>query len=159
LFLASVGALALALGVTTIALAANAKTALVSVSSAGEPANADSGNPSLSADGRFVAFVSFATNLDPSGVAGIFVRDRKTGTTRLAAPATGNTQPIQPSISADGRFVAFAEPDAFGDGNIYVHDMRSGKTRLVTVRRNGKPAAGRRPNTSRSPTEPSVALT
>ena len=158
LFLASVGSLALALGVTTMALAANAKTALVSVSSSEEPANADSGNPSLSGDGRFVAFVSFATNLDPSGVGGIFVRDRKTGTTQLAAPASGSVQPIQPSISADGRFVAFAEPDAFGDGNIYVHDMRSGKTSLVTVGRNGKPAGGRSQNPSLSATGRFVAF-
>jgi Tol biopolymer transport system component len=150
LFLASVGSLALTLGGTTMALAANAKTALVSVSSSGVPANADSGNPSLSADGRFVAFVSYATNLDPSGVAGIFVRDRKTGRTQLAAPASPNVFPIQPSISADGRFVAFAEPDAFGDGNIYIHDMRSGKTSLVTVGRNGNPAGGRSQNPSLS---------
>jgi Tol biopolymer transport system component len=150
-FLASVGALALALGVTAMALAANAKTALVSVSSSGEAANADSGNPSLSADGRYVAFVSLgATNLDPSGAAGVFVRDRKTGTTRLAAPASGGNQPIQPSISADGRFVAYAEPDAYGDGNIHVRDMRSGKTSLVTVGVDGKPAGGRSQNPSLS---------
>src|SRR5436190_13424645 len=149
-FLASVGALALALGVTTMALAANANTALVSVSSLGEPANADSGNPSLSADGRYVAFVSYATNLDPSGVGGIFVRDRKTGTTQSAAPASGSTQPIQPSISADGRFVAFADPDRFGDGNIYLHNMRSDTTRVVTVGVDGIPAGGRSQNPSLS---------
>ena len=79
LTLAAVIALALA----ATGFAANAKTTLLSVSSSGKPANAASGNPALSADGRFVAFVSFATNLDPSGVAGIFVRDRKTGTTRV----------------------------------------------------------------------------
>jgi Tol biopolymer transport system component len=144
------GALVLALGVTTMALAAVAKTALVSVSSSGEPANAPSGNPSLSADGRFVAFVSFATNLDPSGDTGVFVRDRKTGTTRLAAPASGHNKPIQPSISADGRFVAYAEPDAYGDGNIHVRDMKTGTTSLVTVGVDGKPAGGRSQNPSLS---------
>jgi Tol biopolymer transport system component len=150
LLLASVGSLALALAVTTMALAANARTALVSVNSSGEPANAASGNPSLSADGRFVAFVSYATNLDPSGDRGVFVRDRKAGTTRLAAPASGPNRPIQPSISADGRFVAYAEPDAYGDGNIHLHDMRSGKTSLVTVGVDGNPAGGRSQNPSLS---------
>src|SRR5436190_14725773 len=150
LFLASLGALALGLGATTMALAANAKTTLVSVNSSGEPASADSGNPSLSADGRFVAFVSFATNLDPSGVGGIFVRDRETGTTEVVAPDSGLNKPIQPAISATGRFVAFAEPDEFGDGNIHVHDMKSGKTRLVTVGVDGNPAGGRSQNPSLS---------
>jgi Tol biopolymer transport system component len=150
LLLASVGSLALALGVATMALAGNAKTTLVSVSSSGEPANADSGNPSVSADGRFVAFVSYATDLDPSGDRGVFVRDRKTSRTQLAAPASGPNKPIQPSISADGRFVAYAEPDAYGDGNIHVRDMNSGKTSLVTVGVDGKPAGGRSQNPSLS---------
>ncbi len=148
--LALVGVLALALGPTTMALAVNVKTALVSVSSSGDPANAESGNPSLSGDGRLVAFVSFATNLDPSGDTGVFVRDRKAGTTQLAAPASGRNKPIQPAISANGRFVAFAEPDSFGDGNIHLHDLKTGKTSLVTVGVNGKPAGGRSQNPSLS---------
>lgn len=143
-------AFALALGVTSLALAASPTTSVVSLNSSGEPANDDSGNPALSADARFVAFVSFATNLDPSGVGGIFVRDRVTGTTRLAAPASQHpyVQPIQPAISGDGRFVAWAQPDLFGDGNIFVHDMKSGRTKLVTVGVNGKPAGGRSQNPS-----------
>jgi Tol biopolymer transport system component len=146
--LALTGALALALGVTAIALAANAKTTLVSVSSSGEAANDASGNPALSGDGRFVAFASFATNLDPSAPGGLFVRDLKTGTTQLVAPASRGVQPIQPSFSANGRFVAYAEPDSFGDGNIYLYDSKSGKTSVVTIGRNGKPAGGRSQNPS-----------
>ncbi len=139
---------AVALAFTTIALAAGAKTILVSASSSGEPANQESGNPALSGDGRYVAFVSFATNLDPGGVGGVFVRDRDRGTTQLVAPASGGVQPIQPAISATGRFVAYAEPDRFGDGNVYLHDMTSGTTSVVTVGVNGKPAGGRSQNPS-----------
>src|SRR5438874_8643416 len=125
-----------------MALAAAAKTTLVSVSSSSEAANDASGNPALSGDGRFVAFASFATNLDPSAPGGLFVRDLGTGTTQLVAPASRRVLPIQPSFSANGRFVAYAEPDRFGDGNIYLYDSKSGKTSVVTIGRNGKPAGG-----------------
>src|SRR5205814_2016901 len=149
LVLASVGILELAVGVTTMALAANAKTALVRVNSSGEPANADSGNPSLSADGRFVAFASFATNLDPSGVSGIFVRDRKTGKTQQvnvsAAGKTGNGYCHHPSISADGRYVAYeSKATNLVKGargyNIYVRDRKRHRTILASLSSSGRRA-------------------
>ena len=87
----------------------------VSVASDGAQGNGDSGGPAISADGRFVAFYSSASNLvpgDTNGVEDVFVHDRLTGqTTRVSVAsdgAQGNDLSWQPSISADGRFVAFA---------------------------------------------------
>jgi Tol biopolymer transport system component len=132
LLLATVGALALALGVTTVGWAASAKTTRISVGSSGEQANNLSLWPSVSADGRYVAFFSAGSNLVPGARLGIFVRDRKTGTTRLAYDGG-----FQPSISADGRFVAFSD-----DANVFVYDLKGGKTRLVSQDPAGQPARG-----------------
>jgi Tol biopolymer transport system component len=89
-------------------------TARVSVNSAGDPGNRDSRNPSISADGRFVAFSSYASNLvlgDTNSRQDIFVRDTLTNTTtRVSFDSAGNqttSDSYAPSISADGRFVAF----------------------------------------------------
>ena len=71
-------------------------------------------SPRLSADGRYVAFGSDASNLvpdDTNGVADIFVYDRQTNTIErvsVAADGTqGNGESYLPAISADGRYVAF----------------------------------------------------
>jgi len=89
-------------------------TTRVSVDSAGNQANSSSFVPSISADGRFVAFYSEATNLvpgDTNNTYDIFVRDRLTNTTTRvsldSAGNQGNGYSYSPSISADGRFVAF----------------------------------------------------
>lgn len=96
--------------------------ARVSISSAGRQGNDRSGDsragvrPALSADGRFVAFHSDATNLVETPVAGtqVYLHDRETGTTSLVSAAgvedekvAGDGDSIQPALSADGRFVAF----------------------------------------------------
>jgi Tol biopolymer transport system component len=63
-------------------------TTLLSKSPAGVVGNDFSGNPAISADGRYVAFDSYATNLvsnDINGVSDVFVRDRNTGTTTLSS--------------------------------------------------------------------------
>src|SRR5262249_16806999 len=68
---------------------------LVSRSSTGEQGNNPSITPALSADGRYVAFVSGATNLvpgDTNGVFDVFVRDRQTGTTERISVASDGTQ-------------------------------------------------------------------
>ena len=91
-------------------------TTRVSVDSAGNQGNISSGTPSISADGRFVAFNSDASNIVP-GIptmpADIFVRDRLTNTTTHvsvdSAGNQGNSASSSPSISADGRFVAFIQ--------------------------------------------------
>jgi Tol biopolymer transport system component len=134
-------------------------TTRVSVSSAGAQGNDHSGGdplsrPRVSADGRFVAFQSRASNLvanDTSGASDIFVHDRQTGqTTRVSVssagqPATGDS--INPSISADGRFVAFwsgagnlVPGDSNGAEDIFVHDRQAAHTTRVSVSSSGTQA-------------------
>src|SRR5204863_8802224 len=95
-------------------------TARVSVSSLGGQGHRDSGfdyMASMSADGRYVAFSSYATDLVPgktNGVGDVYMRDRETGqTSRVSVSSSGarsNNGSSYPSMSADGRCVAFASP-------------------------------------------------
>lgn len=81
----------------------------------GAAGSGDSSNPSISADGRYVAFESYASNLGPtdnSTVPDVFVRDLRSGHAFLASRGSANgpaanAPSANPSISADGRFVAF----------------------------------------------------
>ena len=89
-------------------------TRRVSVSSADEEADGFSGYASISADGRYVAFDSFAENLianDANNATDVFVRDRKRRTTERVsltnAGAEGNSSSEYPFLSANGRSVAF----------------------------------------------------
>jgi Tol biopolymer transport system component len=101
----------------------------------------------MSADGRFVAFESLASNLvpgDTNATWAVFVRDRLLGTTPRASVDSNGVQGDGPSrfaaISADGRWVAF-ESDAtnlvLGDANgvrdVFVHDMLTGTTLRASV--------------------------
>ena len=90
-------------------------TELVSVSLDGAAGVRSSSSPSISADGRFVAFASHAWDLvteDTNSQQDIFVRDMHSGVTERVSVASDGTQfaggSASPSISADGRFVAFA---------------------------------------------------
>lgn len=90
------------------------ETRRVSVASDGTQGNDLSVRPALSADGRFVAFASGASNLvaaDTNLTYDVFVRDRMTGETRRVSVASDGTQSnsasVEPALSADGRFVAF----------------------------------------------------
>jgi Tol biopolymer transport system component len=128
-------------------------TTLVSVDSAGNQGNSGSGTPSISADGRFVAFISNASNLVPGDTnddTDIFVRDRLTNTTtRLSVDSAGNQgngNSYNPSISANGRFVAFdsvASNIVPGDTNnsfdIFVRDTLTNTTTGVSVDSAGNP--------------------
>src|SRR5207247_2264470 len=89
-------------------------TTRISVDSNGIEGNGGSLHPSASADGRYVAFFSYASNLvanDNNGAADTFLFDRVSGqTTRISVSATGvegNGNSFEPSISSDGRYVAF----------------------------------------------------
>src|SRR4051812_1445315 len=90
-------------------------TERVSVGPHGRQGNGDSSGPAVSADGRYVAFQSAATNLvrgDRNDAQDVFVRDRKLGTTEIVSVSSrgvlGDDQSYSAAISADGRFVAFA---------------------------------------------------
>jgi Tol biopolymer transport system component len=131
-------------------------TVRVSVSSDGAQGTSLSSRPSISADGRYVAFESFAPNLVPGDtnlVPDIFVRDRQTGTTeRVSLGANGvqaNGLSSNPSISADGRFVAFESNasnlvpgDTNGAQDIFVRDRQTGTTTRVSVVTGGAEVAG-----------------
>ena len=134
-------------------------TELVSVDSTGAQANGVSGfhgPPSLSADGRFVAFDSDATNLvanDVNGFTDVFVHDRLTGITELvsvdSSGAQANSAVTFPAISADGSIVAFntdasnlVAGDTNGKWDVFVHDRATGTTERVSVRSNGNEANG-----------------
>jgi Tol biopolymer transport system component len=128
-------------------------TELVSVSSDEEPANGPSVYPSISGDGRFVAFQSLASNLvpdDTNNVSDIFVRDRLNGTTERACGGTqGDRGSSTPAISADGRFVAFASsatnlvPDDINNHlDIFLCDRDTGVIELISISSAGVPGDG-----------------
>lgn len=127
------------------------QTTRVSVDTNGVEGNGNSVNPSISGDGRFVTFQSFADNLvsnDTNGYQDIFVHDRQTGeTTRISVASDGtegNRESVWPSISGDGRYVAFESPannlvsdDTLLINDIFVHDRQTGETTCVSVSSNG----------------------
>ena len=131
-------------------------TERVSISSVGEQGNGGSFRPAISADGRFVGFESDATNLvpgDTNNARDVFVRDRLLGTTERVSVSTSGVQADRasgyPSISGDGRFVAF-DSDASnlvpGDTNnaadVFVRDMLEHTTERVSVSSTGEQASG-----------------
>jgi Tol biopolymer transport system component len=130
------------------ASAASAQTTTrVSVDSSGGQADSQSFQTSISGDGRFVAFMSYATNLvagDTNGDLDVFVRDRANGTTERVSVRSSGKQvhgdSSEPAISADGVCVAFTSSSAFlvngdlnGVSDVFVHDRATGKTERVSV--------------------------
>jgi Tol biopolymer transport system component len=117
---------------------------LASANPSGDPGNSASGDPAISADGRYVVFSSTSTDLvanDTNGYADIFRRDLVTGTTELVSRATNGDQADRPStypsISGDGRYVTFQSlgenlPDGTRSGpmaeQVYRRDMVAGTT-------------------------------
>lgn len=125
-------------------------TARVSVATGGGQGNGRSDLPSVSRYGRYVAFYSEASTLvtgDTNGHPDIFVRDMVAGTTTrvsVGAGGQGNGDSVFPSISDDGRLVAFGSAASNlvnGDGNgthdIFVRDRGAGTTRRVSVSSTG----------------------
>ncbi|MEG4632536.1 calcium-binding protein [Microcoleus sp. AR_TQ3_B6] len=126
-------------------------TTRVSVDSAGNPGNDSSYDPSISADGRFVAFQSDASNLvagDTNSSGDIFVRDLLTNTTTRVSVGSagnqGNSLSRRSSISGDGRFVAFASDatnlvpgDTNNSTDIFVRDLSTNTTTQVSASSSG----------------------
>ena len=146
-----------ALGVAVVALGGVAPAAVaqsterVSLDSAGAQGDVSSFSPSISDDGRYVAFRSAATNLvagDTNGVDDVFVRDRDSGVTVRVSVASDGTQADGQSddaaISADGRHVVFVSratnlvaSDTNGARDAFVHDLDTGITERVSVSNTG----------------------
>ena len=121
-------------------------------------------SPSMSADGRYVAFMSSApltegavaaagTRSAPSGRYWIYIRDTQANTTtRINATAAGaapNESCLRPAISRDGAYVAFvstatnlASSDRNRASDVFLHDRRANTTTLVSRNASGKPANG-----------------
>ncbi len=131
-------------------------TELISVAVDGTPANATSTHPSISADGRFVTFVSHASNLvdnDANSAQDVFVRDRLNGITELVSVATDGTQGDRSSrfarISGDGNVIAFLSDattlvsgDTNAMGDIFVRYRASSQTVRVSVSSSGAQSNG-----------------
>ncbi len=136
-------------------------TEMASVSSKGEYGNSKSMNPVISTDGCCVAFVSFATNLIPDDVNGspdILVRNLQQGTTEVVSLNSegqqANNNSTNPAISADGRYVVFESPGRnltpidnkrsdeheWNFTDVYLRDRKTGKTEIISVNMDNKPA-------------------
>ena len=133
-------------------------TELVSVDSNRAQGNGDSLYPKMSADGRYVAFWSYASNLvvgDTNARWDVFVRDRNHGTTRRVSVPTGGVQGegdigyFGLSISESGQFVAFASQatdlvggDTNGTTDVFVWDRATDVTERVSVNSQGLQGGG-----------------
>ncbi|HEX2907396.1 MAG TPA: hypothetical protein VHO69_11080, partial [Phototrophicaceae bacterium] len=131
-------------------------TTRVSVATGGAEASNQSYSPAISADGRYIAFTSYADNLVPNDNNpqhwDIFVHDRQNGETTRVSVASNGTQGNnysggRPAISADGHYVAFhsyasnlVPGDTNTTGDIFVRDWQSGQTTRVSVTSDGTQA-------------------
>jgi Tol biopolymer transport system component len=128
-------------------------TECVSRATAGTLANLGCYWPSITPDGRYVIFASWAGNLvpgDTNNVADIFLRDRQTGTTEIVSLSTqgqqgnGTSFGSKAAITPDGRYVAFssqasnfAANDTNGTWDVFVRDRVAGTTERVSVSTTG----------------------
>ncbi len=134
-------------------------TTLVSASSDGTPGNNASIRPAISADGRYVAFASYATNLvdggTTNGLVHVFVKNLQTGAITLASTSTpgdeGNGISTDPSISADGRYVVFSSSadnldlvtnDTNNFTDIFIRDTVGNSTKRISLDSIGNQSAG-----------------
>ncbi|MGQ0625947.1 MAG: hypothetical protein ACT4PP_15030 [Sporichthyaceae bacterium] len=150
-------AVALTMGMPVAgARAADAGTLRVSTGLDAREANDESQNPSISSDGRWVAFSSDASNLvagDTNHLRDVFLHDTRTRrTTRISVSSEGrqgNAGSFNPSISDDGRFIAFdsfasnlVAGDRNRDGDVFVHDRIKASTTRVSLTPDGAEADG-----------------
>lgn len=140
-------------------------TTRVSLGASGTQGNAGSSDPAVSADGRYVAFSSAASNLvseDTNAVDDVFIRDRVAGTTARmsvgAGGAQGNGASASPAISSDGRNVAFSSAasnlvivDTNEVEDVFLRDRTEATTARVSVAESASPANGPSVSPSVSP--------
>lgn len=131
------------------------QTQRVSVDSTGQQANSDSSNAVISADGKFVAFTSNASNLvagDTNGFPDVFIRNLALGTTTRISVSSANLQANFPSdsaaISADGTYVAFdswasnlVSNDTNGQRDIFLRNLENGTTERISLDSSGQEVA------------------
>ncbi|MCC7560645.1 MAG: hypothetical protein KO318_09510 [Methanobacterium sp.] len=122
-------------------------TERLSVSSTGVEGNNDSYGSSVSSDGRYIAFYSWASNLveqDTNGCSDVFVFDRISNTIKIInIPPNGgeaNSDSYQPIISADGNFIAFTSNadnlvvnDNNGESDVFVYDQNLNNIKMVSI--------------------------
>ncbi|MFS4459098.1 TolB family protein [Bdellovibrio sp. HCB2-146] len=131
-------------------------TIRASVSSAGVEGNANSQEPQISGNGRYVVFMSYASNLvagDTNGLSDVFVHDLQTSTTIRASVGASGVEANQGAsggaISDDGRYVVFHSSstnlvagDTNGTSDAFVRDLQLGVTTRVSVGPAGLQANG-----------------
>lgn len=119
----------------------------VSVASDGTPADGLSNSPSLSLDGRYVAFQSRASNLDPgftNAFSNVYIHDRVTGETTLitktAAGQPGDNESLDPEIVGNGDGVVFwsyatdlVPGDTNGESDVFYADLTTGTIERLNV--------------------------
>ncbi|MFO1512061.1 MAG: hypothetical protein U1F83_03960 [Verrucomicrobiota bacterium] len=126
---------------------ANSTNILVSCDPIGRAGNGPSSEPAISANGRFVAFTSSATNLvsgDTNNATDVFVRDLQTGLTVLGSSkplgGSASTNSYSPVLSADGRWLLFRSQatdlvsGSFWGQNLFLRDLQSANTTALTSR-------------------------
>ena len=120
----------------------------ISVSSSGAQGSGPSTEVAISGEGRYVAFTSAAPDLVAGTTVGadVFVRDRVLGVTELVSVGSspGNAPSRGPSISTDGRLVAFVSEadnlvagDSNGRPDVFAKDLQTGSVRRVSLREDG----------------------
>lgn len=139
------------------------ETRIASQGMNGAESNGDSFAPAISADGKKVAFESYATNLVPidnNKVRDVFVWNYDANTVTAVSENRGietNAEAFEPTISADGNLIAFSSSasnltpgvDGTSTVNVFLRDMRSGAVTLISKHeKTGKGAGGSRPSIS-----------
>jgi uncharacterized repeat protein (TIGR01451 family) len=133
------------------------QTELISKPVSGGQSNGLSSRAVISADGRYIAFHSFATNLvpgDTNGQADIFVYDRLSGQLEIVSQSSSevlsNGESKEPGICGNGRYVIFTSEATNlvsiphnGQRQVYVRDRQLGETYLATVNTGGGMSNGR----------------
>jgi WD40-like Beta Propeller Repeat len=128
------------------------QTSRISIPTGGGQGNDNSYSANISADGRFVAFISYASNLvdgDTNGAFDAFVHDRQTKlTSRISVTSSGeqgNSDSFFPKFSANGRFVVFdsyasnlVSGDTNGSRDVFVYDRQTKQTKRVSIASNGE---------------------